>query len=277
MIQSAVTVSLVPQARSGPFVFHDDLPGSIRCAAELGYDAVELFLPGPDSIDPKELQTLLDETGLKVAAVGTGAGMVMHQLSLSDADSSRRSQAIEFVTGMIQFGGEFGAPAIIGSMQGRWTPATGKEQGSAWLAESLRKLSEKSGKFDVPLIYEPLNRYETNFCNRLADGVSFLKGASLENVLLLADLFHMNIEESDSAKALVDAGQYVGHVHFVDSNRRPAGNGQLNFTPILVALKEIGYEGYLSAEAFPWPDSETAARTTIQTLRGLLGPSVSET
>jgi sugar phosphate isomerase/epimerase len=60
-------------------------------------------------------------------------------------------------------------------------------------------------------------------------------------------------------------------VHFVDSNRRTAGCGHINYAPIVEALREIGYEGYLSAEAFAWPDSETAARQTIAEFRRLVG------
>jgi sugar phosphate isomerase/epimerase len=87
--------------------------------------------------------------------------------------------------------------------------------------------------------------------------------------VLLADLFHMNIEESNIADAIRTAGQYVGHVHFVDSNRQAAGRGHMNYAPIAQALNDIGYHGYASAEAFPTPDSETAARQTIETFNAV--------
>ena len=86
-------------------------------------------------------------------------------------------------------------------------------------------------------------------------------------VVLLADLFHMNIEEKDPAGALVAAGRRIGHVHFVDSNRRPAGFGHIDFAPIATALKAIGYTGYASAEALPYPDSDQAAKLTIEAYR----------
>jgi len=270
MFRTAVTISLVSQTRGGPFVFWDDLPASLKRAAEIGFDAVELFLPGPDAVVPEMLRALLSEHRLNVAAVGTGAGMVVHQLSLSDPDAERRARAVEFVTSMMQLGAEFGAPAIIGSMQGRWTPATGKEVAVKHLTDSLHQLSRTAGTLGVPLIYEPLNRYETNFCNTLAEGVRLIQQGQLENVLLLADLFHMNIEEIDLAHALRQAGHHVGHIHFVDSNRRPAGCGHLHFPAIFSELREMGYQGYLSAEAFPWPDSDQAAVTTMKTFRRVI-------
>lgn len=264
MIQSAVTISLVEQARGGPFVLWDDLAASIQLAGNLGYDAVEIFAPGPDVVDRSELRSLLDDTELKCAAVGTGAGMVIHQLSLTDTDDQRRQSAIDFVKAMIDFGGEFQAPAIIGSMQGRWNADLPKPEALARLAEALQILGEHAQQYGVPLIYEPLNRYETNLCNTMADGVQLLEGHNLRNVVLLADLFHMNIEETSIAQGLRDGGQHIGHMHFVDSNRRPAGHGHMHYEPIVTALQEIGYEKYLSAEAFAWPDPESAARQTIK-------------
>ena len=80
---------------------------------------------------------------------------------------------------------------------------------------------------------------------------------------LLCDLFHMNIEETNIADSLRKCGAMVGHVHLADSNRKPAGLGHTDFKPIAAALKEINYQGFVSAEALPLPDSSTAANHTI--------------
>lgn len=80
---------------------------------------------------------------------------------------------------------------------------------------------------------------------------------------LLCDLFHMNIEETNIADSLRKCGEMVGHVHLADSNRKPAGLGHTDFKPIAAALKEINYQGFVSAEALPLPDSSKAAHHTI--------------
>ncbi|MCA9000208.1 MAG: sugar phosphate isomerase/epimerase, partial [Planctomycetaceae bacterium] len=226
---------------------------------------------GPDAMDVSTIKSLCQETGLKIAAVGTGAGMVIHQLSLTSPDAEVRQRAHDFVVSMINFGGEFGTPAIIGSMQGRWTPDVGKEATLQLLADQLSSLGEAAKQAGTPLVYEPLNRYETNLCNTMADGVRLIENHEIPHVVLLADLFHMNIEETSIAQGLRDGGGHIGHVHFVDSNRRPAGCGHMDYTPIAVALKEIGYNGYASAEAFPWPDPDQAAQKTIETYRKVFG------
>ncbi len=270
-MRCAVTVSLVAEAKAGPFVFHDDLASACCKAKELGYDAIELFAPGPDAVSPETLRGLLQEHGLGLAAVGTGAGWVRHKLSLTSPDADVRSKAVEFIKSMISFGGPHGAPAIIGSMQGRWGDGVSQSQALDWLKAGLNALGAHAATFGVPLFYEPLNRYETNLCTTMAAGVALVESLQSSNVRLLADLFHMNIEEVDLAAALETGGKWIGHVHFVDSNRRPVGDGHMNYGPIIAALRKIGYAGYLSAEAFPWPDSDAAAAQTIRGFRYWVG------
>lgn len=268
-MKSAVTISVVNEARGGPFVFWDDLPAACRQAAALGFDAIELFAPGPQAVSREELSGLLKQHQLGLAAVGTGAGWVKHKLALTSPDESVRQGAVDFIKSMIDFGGPHGAPAIIGSMQGRWGDSVSRDQAIDWLKQALNVLGAHARQYGVPLIYEPLNRYETNLVTTEAAGVQLLQSLQTDNVRLLADLFHMNIEEVSIASGLSDGGRWIGHVHFVDSNRRPAGCGHMDYAPVMGALKAINYQGYLSAEALPWPDSRAAAEKTIQMYRKL--------
>ncbi|MEQ9409034.1 MAG: sugar phosphate isomerase/epimerase family protein [Fuerstiella sp.] len=269
MIRSAVTISIVEQARKGPFVFHDDVAAGCARAAALGFDAVELFAPSADAINAQPLDELLEKHGLSLAAVGTGAGMVIHGLHLCDSEAGRRAQARDFIKGIIDAGAPFSAPAIIGSMQGRWDATTDRDTALGYLRDSLEELGAHAAAQGVPLIYEPLNRYETNLATTMKEGVDLLTPLSTDNVLLLADLFHMNIEETSIADGLRDGGRHIGHVHFVDSNRQAAGRGHMDYAPIAQALADIGYDGYASAEAFPIPESEEAARQTIETFKAV--------
>lgn len=266
-MKCSVTISLVPEVRGGPFVFWDDLAGSIKQAAQLGFDAVEIFPPGPEAIDMEQVRGLLKTSNLALAAMGTGAGWVLKKLTLTSPDAAIREQAEAFIRSIIDTAGPLGAPAIIGSMQGRWGESVSREMALGFLREALDGLGEHARQYNVPLLYEPLNRYETNLLTTIGDGVAFLKTLRTTNVKLLADLFHMNIEEADIAAALRDGKGSIGHVHFVDSNRRPAGLGHIDIRPIRDALRDIGYDGYLSAEAFAYPNSLAAAEQTMQTFR----------
>jgi sugar phosphate isomerase/epimerase len=267
VIRSAVTVSLVEEARGGPFVFWHDLAEACRKAQKLGFDAVEVFPPSADAVDPQKLRILLNDHGLQLAAVGTGAGWVKRKLTLTNPDPASRVKAREFIREIIDFAGQLRAPVIIGSMQGRSADGVEPPTARGYLADALELLGEHARQYDVPLIYEPLNRYETNLGNTLESGSRLIRSLSTTNVVLLADLFHMNIEEIHLADAIRSAGRLVGHVHFVDSNRRAAGFGHLDFAPIAQALHEIGFNGFVSAEALPLPDPDAAALQTIHAFR----------
>lgn len=266
-MKSAITISLVSEARGGPFVYWDDLAAGFAAAARHGFDAVEIFPSAANAVSIGAARALMEKHGLKVAAVGTGAGWVKHKLRLTDQDPAVRAKAREFIYGIINLAGYLGAPAIIGSMQGRWEGTVSRDQALAWLAEELQALAERAAAHQQVLLYEPLNRYETNLLNRNGDAVEFLAQHGLANVRLLCDLYHMNIEEQNLAESLRQTGARVGHVHFADSNRRAIGFGHTDPGPIAAALREIGYAGYLSAEILPLPDAEMAAAQTITSFR----------
>jgi sugar phosphate isomerase/epimerase len=270
---SAITVSLVPEAKGGPFVYWAGLPHACAEAAALGFAAIEIFPRSVEAFDRPELTSLLRQHSLKLAAIGTGAGWVVHKLTLTHVDPTIRLRAREFIRSIIDLAGAFGAPAIIGSMQGRWEGEVTRAQALGWLAEALEELGAHAATLGVPLLYEPLNRYETNLINRLGETASWLRTLRTQNIRILADLFHMNIEENDLASALLEAGALLGHVHFADSNRRAVGLGHTAIAPVIAALRQIGYRGALSAEILPLPDAATAARQTLQSFQHALASS----
>jgi sugar phosphate isomerase/epimerase len=269
-MRSAVTVSLVPESRGGPFVYWDGLNEACFHAAALGFDAIEIFPPSAAAIDPAQLRPLLARHRLAVAAVGTGAGWVVRKWTLTHPDAAIRKRAREFIRAIIDLAADFHAPAIIGSMQGRAEGGVDRPQALNWLGEALDELGAHAATRGTALLLEPLNRYETNLCNRLGDTATWLDQRGVESVRLLADLFHMAIEEADLAAALRAAGHRIGHVHFADSNRRAMGMGHTDPAPIIAALRETGYVGFLSAEVLPLPDSAAAALQTIDSLRRCL-------
>jgi len=267
VIKSCVTIALVPSIKKGPWIYWEAPEISIPKAKALGFDAVELFTASADAVNPDTLSGLADKHEIKIAAVGTGAGKVLNGWTLTSPDSSIRRKAVEFISDMVAFGARFQAPAIIGSMQGNVDRETGREQALARLAEGLNELGRRSEDLGVKLVYEPLNRYETDMFNQLGPAADFLESLNTNNVVLLADLFHMNIEEVSVADAIRENGKHIGHLHFADSNRKPVGMGHTDMKGIVKALKDIDYNGYASAEAFPWPDPDAAAEQTIKAFR----------
>jgi sugar phosphate isomerase/epimerase len=270
MIRSSVTISLVPEARGGPFIFQNGLDQGLEKAASQGFDAVELFLPSAACIAPNRFREQLEDRNLSLSALATGGGFLKNGWTLCSRERSVRQKARDFISEMMCLGSEFQVPVIIGSMKGSVSAGEDREIVSARLCDQLRKLADKAAEIDAQILLEPLNRYETNLVNTLKEGVSLLKKLDSGHLKLLADLFHMNIEEVSIWQALSEARQHLGYLHFVDSNRWAAGSGHLDFGELASVLFEIQYKGYLSAEALPLPDPEAAARRTMKTYQRLI-------
>lgn len=266
-MKSSVTVSLVPEVRGGPFVFWDELESAFQKASEIGFDAIEIFPANAEILNVPHLLGLQEQHGIKIAALGTGAGWVKQKLTLTSGNVEVRRGAVSFIRRMIEVAGELKCHTIIGSMQGRTDGEVTREVGIEYLREGLNELGRIAAAKGVILLYEHLNRYETNLFNRVEDVIPFVRSLEGSGVKMLLDLFHMNIEESSIPTAITQAADLVGHVHFVDSNRRAAGLGHIQYEPIIEALRTINYDGYLSAEAFPYPDSDRAARQTIKVFK----------
>lgn len=267
-MKTCITLSLLPSSPKMPFVLGPDLAAGIAQAAELGYDAFELFPPTIEAIDTQAISQLCDQHQIKLSTIGTGGGWVSQKLTLTNPDPDARKKGLDFARSMIQVAGELGAAAIVGSMQGR-ADSNDRNETQKRLGDALAELGDFARKWDQPVFYEPLNRYETDLANTLEDAAQVLKNAGAENSFLLADLFHMNIEETCPATALRNAAPHIGHVHFVDSNRWPAGNGHTDFESIISALNDIAYDKYLAVEAFPLPDQTTAAKSAMEAFQKL--------
>jgi sugar phosphate isomerase/epimerase len=267
-MKTAITLSLLPASFRRPFVLGPELENGFATASELGFDAIELFPPTLESLDVNKIKRLVREFNLPVSTIGTGGGTVVHGLTLTDTDPLVRKRAADFAGEIIRRAAELDATAIIGSMQGRAAerPVAEVVEMFSVQLESLGRLADEHGQL---LFLEPLNRYEGDFLNTLEDGSRLLESVSAGNLRILADLFHMNIEEADPAASLQRNMDHVGHVHFVDSNRCSAGMGHSDLKSIVEVLRQGNYSGYLAVEAFPRPDPLTAATRAAKAFQEL--------
>src|SRR5204862_1080373 len=144
MNPTSLTVSLVPEAKGGPFILWDPLPVACSKAKALGYDAIEVFPPSAEGVDVALLEKSLKENGLKLAAMGTGAGAVLRKLTLTSPDAEVRRLGREFVCDVIDVAGRFGAPAILGSMQGRWGAGVDRATAVGYLRPALEEFGERA-------------------------------------------------------------------------------------------------------------------------------------
>jgi sugar phosphate isomerase/epimerase len=250
--------------------FKGDLTKGVKMAKQIGYDAVEIAIRDPSTVDVKELKELLDELHMPVAAVATGQAYLADDLSITAQDVSVRNRAMERLKSHVEFASIFKAKVIIGLVRGKRNKRALDEVVELFV-ESLKKLADYAEKKDVELVIEPLNRYETDFLNTLEEVKSVLELLKRDNVGILADTFHMNIEEANIEESIRKCGKWIKHFHVADSNRWAPGAGHLNFVSILKALHDTGYDGFVSVECLPLPGgSEESAKLAFKTLQSTL-------
>lgn len=190
------------------------------------------------------------------------AGVVMPTVCLitdhfiGDFDAARRRDAITNMRGLLTtiaaVGGE-GAitPASFGMFTQALPPfesPRSREQDREVLLEGLGELAEHARAEGVLLYLEPLNRFEDHMLNRVEQAVELAAAVGSDHVKVMGDLFHMGIEEDDSAAAIRAAGDALRHVHLADNHRAHPGTGQMDYRPIVAALGDTGFDGYLAME-----------------------------
>ncbi|MCK4999169.1 MAG: sugar phosphate isomerase/epimerase, partial [Anaerohalosphaera sp.] len=138
---------------------------------------------------------------------------------------------------------------VFGSSGSRNIPkGFDRDQAKAQFVSLLKRMGPIAAKYDVTIAIEPLNRKETNFIISVTEGHEIVKLVDHKNIRLLADFYHM-LRENEGPESIVEAGKYLVHAHIAENEGRhyPGKNGE-DFTPYLVALKQIGYSGSISME-----------------------------
>jgi len=143
-------------------------------------------------------------------------------------------------------------------------------QATERLLAGLGRLAGRAAALGVRIVIEPVNRYESNWLTTVDEVMDLIGRLGADNVGVLPDTFHMNIEEREIGAALARAKSRLWHVHVADSNRRAPGAGHLDFGRITATLSSLGYRGVLSAEILQEPTFEAAAAQTIAVLHPFL-------
>ncbi len=251
-------------------VFRDDLETSLRKARALGFDGVELALLHPGQIDPVRIEALLKETGLEIPMISSGQVFAEGGLCFTHPDPDFRARAIARIKGLIDQAGRFGAMVNIGRVRGPVEAGPARSGSEGRFLDAMDEVARYAEPRGVVIALEPVNRYEINFLNRVDEAVEMLGRLGRPNVKVMADVFHMNIEDRSIEGSLAAFAGRIAYVHVADSNRLAPGMGHLNFPNIVAALRGAGYDGYLTAEILPDPTPDEAAACAADYLKGLV-------
>jgi len=126
-----------------------------------------------------------------------------------------------------------------------------------------KKAAEYAATADVTLAIEPLNRFESYFITSSREAADFVDEVAHPNLRMMLDTFHANIEEKDPIAAIESAGERLVHFHVSENDRSTPGEGHIPWPRVFSALREIGYDNWLTVEAFGRALPEVAAATCI--------------
>jgi sugar phosphate isomerase/epimerase len=253
----------------------DTLQAKWEYAQAAGYDAIELRGKGGFHFRDRlpELRAALAD-GVVMPTVCVD---MSHFIGAFDDDLRR--DAIEQMKSQLTVIAEIGGlgaqtPASYGMFSRRlppFEPPRSEERDREILLEVLAELGEHARAHGVTLFLEPLNRYEDHMVNRLDQAADLIGALGTDAVRIGIDSYHMNIEETDPAAAILAAGPLIGHAQVSDSNRFQPGAGHLDWPAWLAALSAVGYDGYLAVECRLTGDPDQAVRSVPAFLRQAAG------
>jgi sugar phosphate isomerase/epimerase len=249
--------------------FRGDLEGICSQLKALGYEGVELFARNPKGLDQRSIAATIQRHGLTVPELSTGPSSE-DGLTLTDPDPAVRQAARERLRDYVDMAACWGAQIHLGRIRGSVPGGPGAAEAWGRMKEGFLEAAEYGQPRGVRVLLEPQCRFQGNTLLSVLDGIAFVQELQHPNLGIVADTFHMNIEDICLPASLMAAKAHLAHVHFADSNRWYPGAGHINFREVLEALKLIGYDGFITMEMEQQPDSPTAARRAMQTVRALL-------
>jgi len=233
------------------------LPGSnlqeqFQFALDCGFDGIELAGRGDGVFGARAAEL----RAARQAGVVMSSAVMNTPTFLGSFEPEARQTAIDDLKVLLSTIPEAGGLGIVcpnsfGVFSKRlppFTPPRSDEESRRLLVEALVELGAHAVAAGSQLFLEPLNRYEDYLVNTLADAVSVVEEVGSPGVTVIADTFHMSIEEADCGRAIEAAGAHIGHVQLGDSNRLEPGAGHYDWPGTLAALDRIGFDGWLAME-----------------------------
>jgi sugar phosphate isomerase/epimerase len=221
-------------------------------AQQHGFDGIELSGRGGGVFAARH-----DElAAARAAGVAMPSAVVAMPHFVGDFDEGNRRSAIDDVKELLSTLPAAGAAGIVmpngfavfSTRLPPFEPPRSDQESRAKLVESLTELGRHGEQVGAKVFLEPLNRYEDYLVNTLADAVSIVEEVGSSAVSVIADTFHMSIEETDIGAAIRAAGSHIEHVQLGDSDRLEPGHGHYDWPETLDALDAIGYDGWLAME-----------------------------
>lgn len=237
-----------------------DLERCVDALARLGYDGIEIA--GDPGRPAAAVAPQVNKAGLTVTSV---CAVFSPERDYAHPEPGPRRAAISYLRNALDQAGELEAGAVVVVPTYRTEPLSSRADEFARAAESIDTALEGHPTDGPKVALEPLNLYETHLVRTLDDADRLRRAIDHPRVGLMADCFHMNIEERSPLESVRTHAAELVHVHLADSNRREPGAGHVDFDALCEVLNESGYQGALAMEFLPWSEEAGGrAATTVQ-------------
>jgi sugar phosphate isomerase/epimerase len=203
--------------------------------------------------DPGKIRAAADAAGVRVLGITPAILWPRDEADLSNPDPQVRARGIAYYRGVVDLAAELGVPTVevVPACEGRLEPLRSTTEERSWAVASLQQIAEHASGRGVRLAVEPLNRYETYLVTRVEEAADMIARVGAEGMGVVADAFHMSIEESDPVAAVRAIGSLLAEVQLADSNRRAPGLGHLDLSGIVRAARDAGHRGPWVMEFLP--------------------------
>lgn len=219
-----------------------------------------------------EIRELASSYGLEV--VGTHWLLVTPKgLHITHPDESIRKSTKQYLCELVRFTSEIGGRLLVfGSPNQRnLLSDVSKEEAWNYAKEVFFECSRFAEDHGAVIAIEPLSRRITNFIDTAEEALRLIREVSHPNFKLHLDVFSM-LDEGKPLPEIIRSGkEHLVHLHINDDNGLGPGFGKVDYQPIIKALKDIDYQGFLSVEVFDFsPGPERIATMSIQTINKVL-------
>jgi D-psicose/D-tagatose/L-ribulose 3-epimerase len=226
----------------------------IEKVARLGFDVLEVSTANMLDMSPEQLGELKKAVEDKEMELTYCIGFPTDK-DLASEDPLIRKNGIEYAKRTLEVIYRMGGSVFGGINYSAWPGVlkegiVDKRPHLERSMASVREVIKTAEAYGITYCAEVVNRFEQYLLNTAAEGVAFAKEIDSPNFKLLLDSFHMNIEEDSIGEAIVTAGDYLGHFHIGETNRKAPGKGRMPWDEIAGALKKINYQGRVVMEPF---------------------------
>lgn len=232
-------------------VGNEDIAYSFQRLQKYGYDGIE-FAAEPYTLDQDRLLELMNQYGLECTSL---CGIFPENRDLTADSKQGPVEAVQYIRDSVDFAKKVGAELmiIVPSPVGRTSLPEGRSFDEVYSCaiENIRTAADYAQTKGIKLAVEAINRYETYFMNTLTKAYQLVKDVDHENVHIMADMFHMSLEENDPGASLRMIADKLIHVHIADNTREAAGLGTTDFKDMFRNLRDINYQGVLTMEFLP--------------------------